>query len=134
MWSSAAFKRIRTKFDKAPPCPSFPSRFRSLRGWARATAVSATLLLLSLGLCGLNAAAFSYFDIHLGGAPDTQIHIQLSNVLATSAIFEAGAILLFAAALVVCCSASRSVPFSASVPGSRVKGHPSKNRAGTATK
>ena len=83
--------------------PLLPKSARSLTGWAKATAISATLLLIACGLCGLNYGAFAAFNLSIGGSADPlgKTHEQLSGILVLTAFAEAAAIVLSAAALLI---------------------------------
>ena len=82
---------------------SLSQRVRGLTGWAKAASTSAIVLLISLGLCGVNHAAFAVFDLPIGGGsvPGHADQERLGGLLIMTAFAEAAAILLSAAALLV---------------------------------
>ena len=80
-----------------------PQSLRGLTGWARATVVSAFILLASLGLCGLNYGAFALFDLPVSGGSVAghQAQEQAGGILIMTAALESAAILVSAAAMIV---------------------------------
>ena len=83
--------------------PLLPQSVRSLTGWAKATAISAAALLVSIGLCGINYAAFAVFDLPIGGGsvPGHADQERLGGLLIMTAFAETASILLSGVALLV---------------------------------
>jgi hypothetical protein len=71
-------------------------------GLAKATVVLSATLLLSLGCCGVNLAAFSRYGGYLGGgAPPRGTPMWPTNLLVLTGFVELGGIFIASAGLVV---------------------------------
>ena len=83
--------------------PLLPSRLRGLTGWAKATAVSAAALLISLGLCGINYGVFAALNPSLNGTtvPGHEAQQRWADTIITTALIESVAIVVCALALFV---------------------------------
>ena len=77
--------------------------FRSQNAWAKTAAISAAVLLVSLGLCGLNLAAFSHYQLGVSGphVPGHDFEENLSNPLIPLGMLEILATAISALSLVV---------------------------------
>ncbi len=77
--------------------------FRSQNVWIKATAISAAALTISLGLCGLNLAAFSHYHLGFSGphVPGHDFEENLANALIPLGLFEGLAIVGSALCLIV---------------------------------
>jgi hypothetical protein len=77
---------------------------RGYTGWMRALAIFAAVLVISLGLCGLNVGAFSLFHPPINGpsVPGNQFAERLGEILLGTGMLELIGMGVGALGLVVC--------------------------------
>ena len=73
------------------------------QSWSKAIAVSGLVLLISLGLCGLNAAAFSHFNLPISGGsvPGQESREHWARILVMTGMVESVGIVIGVAGVVV---------------------------------
>ena len=77
---------------------------RGYTGWMRALAFFAALLVISLGLCGLNFGAISLFQLPINGpsVPGKQLAERLGGILIGTGMLELLGMGIGALGLVIC--------------------------------